>query len=153
MKEWNHDTPIGQFWAALHLTEEQQAVLDEHLGVRHLQAGEYLWREGEVSDACMAFLVKGQIKALKNNEFARSQIVMGLLAPGAVIGLPFGENGLPKRATLQASEDCELLLMCDGVFEHIIEDHPRLAIDLLRHIHRDVAQKMSFITDRIARFF
>jgi CRP-like cAMP-binding protein len=121
--------------------------------IQALGKGDYLWREGETSKFGMAFLVKGRIKALKNNEFACSQIVLGVLGPGAVIGLPFDENGRPKPTTLQAIEDCELVLMSEGAFERIIMEHPQLAIALLCHIHRNVGQNLADITDRMSRFF
>ena len=143
----------GPFWETLELTPLQRALLEEHLVPVQLKPGEPFWREGEISTTCMAFLVQGRMKALKNNEFGTGRIVLGILEPGRVVGLPFADRSVPMGSTLEAMDEVELLSMCDGLFTHILEEHLPLGIHLLRHIHRDFQQKMQHVADRLVSTF
>ncbi len=153
MTQSNLATSHDLLWGALDLTPLQEALLEEHLTKQTLRPGETLWEEGEKSETCMAFLVRGRMKAVKRNEFGSGRIVLGILEPGTVVGLPFSGKNEAKAATLEALEDVELLTMCDAVFAHLLDEHLPLGIHLLHHIHQDFNRKLRAAAERIVRTF
>lgn len=112
-------------------------------------AGTQLFEHGEVAEG-MYFLVMGRIAVQNKTGFGDSSQVVALLDPGA----PVGEGGLIKEiargATLTAVTDSELLSLSQQDFDTLVDEHPLLAIKLLKWLLSRLSMRLKKNSERLA---
>jgi len=90
--------------------------------------------EDDPGDALFV-VVGGQVKVVLIGEDGR-EVILSVLGPGDF----FGEMSLiddePRSAHVIAMEDARLLVLRREDFQHALEEHPRIAIGLLRALSR-----------------
>lgn len=90
--------------------------------------------EDDPGDA-LYVVVGGQVKVVLIGEDGR-EVILSVLGPGDF----FGEMSLiddePRSANVIAMEDARLLVLRREDFHHALEEHPRIAIGLLRALSR-----------------
>ena len=102
-----------------------------HLDIRHVQADEVVWRQGEPCDF-IVFVERGKVKITKSAEFEEHHVVIGIVSGGSLAGdFNLLENNLfPTTAT--AIEHSLLGLLSRDKFKKILDDSPELGIQLLK---------------------
>jgi CRP-like cAMP-binding protein len=140
------------------LLPEEAARLAPELVVRNYAVRDLIAVEGE---PCRGFfqLLEGRARLFRTGPEGREQILR-LLHPGDTFGeVPvFDDGGNP--ATVEALEDCRVLLVPAATFRRVIESHPRVALDLLAHFARrlrsftELVEQISLQTvqQRVARY-
>jgi CRP/FNR family cyclic AMP-dependent transcriptional regulator len=134
------------------LGEEAAARLLTFFDERRTGAGEELWHEGEPGDR-LGFLLAGRLQLKKDTEFKGKQVVVGVLAPGAVVGELSFLDGNPSPLTVAALEDCRLLLLPRQDFSRLEQSHPDLALSLLKSVLLAASRRLEKSYERLAAIF
>ena len=140
------------------LTPAEASRLASELIVRTYPPRDLIAIEGE---PCRGFfqLLEGRARLYRTGHEGREQI-MRLLHPGDTFGeVPIFDGG-GNPATVEALEDCRVLLIPAATFLRTIESHPRVAMDLLGHFARrmraftELVEQISLQTvqQRVARY-
>jgi CRP/FNR family cyclic AMP-dependent transcriptional regulator len=115
-------------------------------------AGEECWHEGEPGDR-LGFLLSGRLQLKKDTEFKGKQVVVGVLSPGAVVGELSFLDGNPSPLTVAALEDCQLILLPRQDFSLLEQDHPDLALSLLKSVLQAASRRLVKSYERLAAIF
>lgn len=140
------------------LPPAEAARLATELIVRTYPPRDLIAIEGE---PCRGFfqLLEGRARLFRTGPEGREQI-MRLLHPGETFGeVPIFDGG-GNPATVEALEECRVLLIPSTTFLRTIEAHPRVAADLLGHFARrlrsftELIEQISLQTvqQRLARY-
>ncbi|TRO83107.1 Crp/Fnr family transcriptional regulator [Desulfuromonas acetexigens] len=116
------------------------------------EAGTNLWQEGD-ADNFAAFILDGKLGIKKRTEFGGSQVIVGLYAPGSVVGELCLLTSNPRSVTAEVIETADLLLLHSQNFEEMLGNHSQLGIALLRHIFVTTARRLTKSYERIASVF
>jgi serine phosphatase RsbU (regulator of sigma subunit) len=113
------------------LPEHELEHLQHTLEVKHLEAGEILFREGEPGERFYV-LMEGELEILLGVG-TKDELLLNMLGPGEYLGemslvLPGGE----RTATARAKQKAVLLSMSRDEFTVLLEQHPVLVKSLVR---------------------
>lgn len=97
---------------------------------RSLAPGEVLFHEGDSGSSVYACR-SGALKIAVTTPGGRD-VVLGLIGPGTVVGEFAAIDGLPRSATVTATEPTVVAIATRDEFLDVLERHPHLAIRLLR---------------------
>lgn len=142
--------------APLPLAEAERLAAE--LVVRSFEARELVAVEGE---PCRGFfqLLSGRARLFRTGPDGREQI-MRLLHPGDTFGeVPVFDGGT-NPASIEALEQCQVVLVPAGAFRRIVDSYPDVAMGLLRHFARrlrsftELVEQISLQTvqQRVARY-
>ncbi len=140
------------------LPQSDAERLAADLVVRSFAPRELIAVEGE---PCRGFfqLVSGRARLFRTGPDGREQI-MRLLQAGDTFGeVPVFDGG-PNPASVEALEDCRVVLVPAAAFRHIVDTHPAVATGLLKHFARrlrsftELVEQISLQTvqQRVARY-
>jgi CRP-like cAMP-binding protein len=119
---------------------------------RRFAAGEELWHEGEPGDQ-LGYLLAGRLQLKKETEFKGKQVVVGVLAPGAVVGELSFLEGNPSPLTVAAMEDCQLALLSRQDYARLEQSHPDLVSFLLKSMLLAASRRLEKSYERLAAIF
>jgi CRP-like cAMP-binding protein len=112
------------------LGDEDRAALLEAGRRRPMRGDETLFREGD--DAYEVLIVlKGIVKIWIGAPSGR-QVILDVLDTGAVLGELSSIDGAPRSANAGALEKGELLVVPMARFRAVVEERPRIGLELLR---------------------
>jgi len=134
------------------LSAAEQATLQAYLTERQLPAGAELWQVGDDGDY-LACLVSGSIELKVDTEFPGRQLVMGVFHAGAAIGTSCLLDHLPRSTTAKALEPTTLRLLDRMRFTALTDDHPQLAIKLLKALLLAESSRLRQAYARLASVF
>ena len=97
---------------------------------RRYPSGAYLFLEGDKPGPVYG-VISGQVKLVASAEGGR-ELLLAVKTSGEVFGELSAIDGLPRSASALAVGEVEVVAVPDGAFAHFVEDHPRLAVQLLR---------------------
>lgn len=151
IKALHHSTLIAE------LRDHEIEILVDLLEIRHYQAGELIAKPGDssLSDALL-ILVEGQVEvsAMVDNE----PMVMHLKDPGDLARIIsfVGSNMMKIDATIEAKEDCTVLLLERAKLESLLDTHHSIVYyvmrGLVRHMH-SLARHKSAETELMSNYF
>ena len=107
-----------------------------------LQAGEYLFRQGDASDA-MYVVLSGGLLALLTTDEDEEQIV-GEIGPGGVVGEMQILSGKPRVASIKADENTILGKVGRPAFDKIARQNPRFLIKIGKIIEQRLQRDQLF---------
>lgn len=122
-------------------------ILSDYLEAWRVDAGEYLFREGEKGDS-LAVVVAGRVEILKDDGHGKLRPV-AVLATGTALGEMALVDGEPRSATAVMSETGTLLVLHLTEFDRLLQDRPVLAFRILKKITRALSQKLRQTTGRL----
>jgi len=93
--------------------------------VRRLPKGQTLFQQGDEGDALYGVL-SGHMRIFIEGRDGR-QLSINFMEPGDIFGEIALMDGLPRTASADAVEDCELMSLDREAFEDLLEREPRLA--------------------------
>ena len=103
--------------------------------VRHVAAGELIFRSGETGD-CMYGLLEGSVELSWNGESGHETIQAGdVFGAGALV-----THDHRRYGNARALSDCELLMMNREKFLFAVQESPMFAIELLGSIDQRLRQ-------------
>ncbi len=118
----------------LELTDEKAKVLAARMGVRHLEAGEFLVKEGE-DDRTLFILAAGRLQVLSRDADGADQPVYGM-REGECAGTRAFVEQSSRKATLLAVGKTTVYTLTPASFELLLDENPRVAYLVMRALFR-----------------
>ncbi len=118
------------------LSEEERALLDEHLEVEELTEGRVLFEEGVEAEG-LFLVLEGEL-ALESQEQGR----LARLGPGSALGGLSLVSARRREATALAATACSVAHLERGSFHRLVDDAPRLGCRLLEALLRETAAQL-----------
>lgn len=123
------------------LTEDKAKLLAEKMGVRHLQDGELLVKEGE-ADQTLFLLAHGRLVVTSKDAEGVEQAVY-TMKEGECAGTRAFVEQSARKATLQAAGNSTVYTLTPADFETLLDAHPRLAFKVMRALFRVTHSNLS----------
>ena len=115
---------------------------------RALQAGQMLFREGEVGNE-MYFVLSGRL--LISKSVARNvDKVLTRMGPGDFFGEMNLFGGLQRSASVQAEVDTELLVLDRDTLTTVVEHNPQAGLAFFTALVREFSQRLSATDDLVS---
>jgi CRP-like cAMP-binding protein len=114
------------------LDADELAALRSRAVARRFPRGATIVHEGEVPGR-VVLIERGHAKVTTAGEEGK-EIVLAFRGPGDIVGEAAALSGEPRLATVSALEPIEALAIAVGDFEAVLEEHPRIALVLLRDV-------------------
>jgi CRP-like cAMP-binding protein len=127
-------------------------VLTPHMGVRQLQDGEVLVREGDTSKTLFV-LVSGKIDV--NSQVSGNQTHLYTMVPGECAGTRAFVDMDVRHVTLTAVGDTVVYTLEPEDFESLLETHPRVVYKFMRGLFRLTHQnltRMNEVTQQLSNY-
>jgi len=119
----------GQSFAT-RLAADEIAALRARAVPRHFERGATLMHHDEVRGRVL-LIERGHAKVTLVSEDGR-EIVLAFRGPGDLLGEVSALGGEPRSATVRALEPIDALAMAADDFDALLEEHPRIALVVLR---------------------
>ena len=116
------------------LTEDKAKLLAAKMGVRHLQDGELLVKEGE-ADQTLFVLAAGKLAVTSKDAEGVEQTVY-TMKEGECAGTRAFVEQSPRKATLRAVGASMVYTLTPKDFESLLDAQPRLAFKVMRALFR-----------------
>ncbi|WP_348944365.1 Crp/Fnr family transcriptional regulator [Chitinibacter sp. FCG-7] len=104
------------------LSYQELAELALHAQSRLVRAKQVVLAQGELSDEMYA-VIHGRLKVMRSNSEGR-ELTLAILEAGEVFGELAMLDGGPRTATIEALEDCELLVLQRAMVDQYLNAHP-----------------------------
>ena len=114
------------------LTEEDLESLAALMAEASLKRGESLFHEGDAGNR-LYLITEGKVKLSHTSPDGRENLI-AVLGPGEIIGELSLFDLQPRSSTVTAIAPTKLLTLAHEEMRKYIEDHPRLAILMLRQL-------------------
>ncbi len=138
--EYGHSTLVVQISSmpmCSGLDSDDVEVLARHLTVSRHAAGSVLYTEGDSGPNDLLVILDGEIEIRSHNPFNEKGNPLHIrLSRGEVAGIMGFVSGKPHVGTATAVTDCRLARLSREQFDHICDQHPRIAISLLQFLVR-----------------
>jgi CRP/FNR family transcriptional regulator len=122
------------------LSTSEVTQLAAYFRIRHWRGGETIFNEGDNSHD-LIFIVAGSADILKKDKAGVAKPISRLEAKNVLGEAAFVDNSL-RSATAVAVNDTVAIAMSQDHLESISDQHPRLAIKLLKKLNRLLALKL-----------
>lgn len=132
------------------LSQENLTQLYPYLDYREWPARSIVMDEGAMTDS-MGFLVNGRLAVKKASSFPGKKILVAILEQGAMVGELSVLENCCRVATVEAMEDCRMLLLSTDNMEKLLKNEPALATKILRRILHIVSIRMRNLDERLSR--
>lgn len=135
------------------LDEAEKRLLAERMGVETLEKGQTLVKEGE-DRRTLFTLASGGIDVCRINKMGEEKVYE--MQDGECAGTRSFIDGSPRRATLRARAESQVLTLEPDDFEALLEDHPRIVYKVMRAIFRIThgnLMRMNQETDLLQDYF
>jgi acyl-CoA reductase-like NAD-dependent aldehyde dehydrogenase len=133
------------------LAVEDRMVLERYLEPVQFPAGTLLFEEGSAGDGCF-IIDSGEVRL----ELARPEVdsdgVLGFLEPGSVVGELSLLDSLPRSASAWSHTEVKARRLSAEAIDRLIDEHPRIGVQVYRALGRDAARKLRATTRRLAEF-
>ena len=116
---------------------------------RSFREGEPLFREGDVGDE-MFFILTGSAAVHKKSGFGGKTKVVALLADGSLAGEAAMTGESVHTAAVVAVRDCTTLTLKRSDFAQLEDEHPALALQLLKRILKITSMRLQKSSERLA---
>ena len=123
------------------LKEETRMELIPLLKRRTYKTNELLCKKGEAGCEIF-FLEKGVVSAGMIDAETNKWIRFATFGSGVCIGEIAFLNDLPRTADVMAEHESRCLILDRSTFNQLEENKPKIAIDILLALHRDLARKV-----------
>ena len=127
------------------LAEEDLRRVAEVTVPRRFTAGESVFREGDDSDTCYV-VSAGHARALREHSDGR-QITLATFGPGDIFGELAMFDDERRSATVEATDDLEVLGILGGDMRRLMRRHPDIAVKLVISLGR----RLRAANERLAR--
>jgi CRP-like cAMP-binding protein len=127
------------------LAEDDLRRVAEVTVQRRFAGGEVVFREGDDSDTCYV-VHAGHARAIREHPDGR-QITLATFGPGDIFGELAMFDDERRSATVEASDDLEVLGILGGDMRRLLRRHPDMAVKLVISLGR----RMRAANERLAR--
>ena len=116
--------------------------------VQLFQAGETLFNEGDPGDAWYV-LYKGKTEVVK--KAGNDEKLISVLGPGACFGEIAILDGLPRSATIRATENSVVFRVPRSAFDALLDNDELVAYKLTYHMAILLAHRQRSVTNRLSK--
>ncbi|MEA2078916.1 MAG: cyclic nucleotide-binding domain-containing protein [Pseudomonadota bacterium] len=116
--------------------------------VQLFKAGDIIFSEGDPGDSWYV-LYKGKAEVLKSS--GADEKLISVLGPGSCFGEIAILDGLPRSATIRASEDSVVFHVPRSTFGGLLDNDDLVAHKLIYHMATLLAQRQRSTTERLSR--
>lgn len=113
-----------KFNEAVTLSKEEQEIIQNHLTPKKLRKKQCLLQEGDVSKF-VAFVEKGALRSYTINEKGGEHIIQFAVEGWLISDLSSFITGKPATYTIDALEDCELVLISRAANDALLKTMPK----------------------------
>jgi len=103
----------------------------------HLQAGEYLFRQGDTTVNAFG-IISGEFSVLLNN--AGNEISIAVQGEGALVGEMAVLSGEPRSASMRANCDSEVIEFDTSLFINTVVNDPDTALQMMKILAARIAK-------------
>lgn len=136
------DTKWGREFA-----RDEVEIIARYMSVQQFKPGEYIFKQGERQNF-MAFIVDGKVDIVKESADELEMIVVTLL-PSTYFGEMSFVDEEPRSASAVARIESTLLFLSNDNFDRITNEHPGLAIKILKNIAKLISQRLRMTTGKL----
>lgn len=111
------------------LTDSEASSLERRSRRRSYSRGDILFRQGDAGGEVF-ILRTGRVKVCARR--ASREVILAVLDAGALLGELSAVDGDARSATVVALEDVEVDVTTHAEFSELLDEHPRVATELLR---------------------
>lgn len=129
------------------LTPMELAEIIHIVKVEKYKAGDLVFEEGDAGDAWYV-LYKGAVEVIKNDEAGGKKI--NELSPRACFGEISILDGLPRSASIRATEDSEVIRIPRKGFAELLDDNHLVAYKLLHEMAILLAKRQRTATLKLS---
>ena len=119
-----YDLFFQKFNEAVTLSKEEEELIKKHLTPKKLRKKQYLLQEGDVSKF-VAFVQKGVLRSYSIDEKGGEHIIQFAIEGWLISDLSSFMTGKPATYTIDALEDCELVLISRSAHEDLLRTLPK----------------------------
>jgi len=130
------------------LSEDDLLIAEEHMYETRLEPGEYLFHEGE-EGSFVCFVVDGAIEVIKKNSSGKD-VCLAELNAGQSIGEMSIIDDLNRSASVRALTASRLLVLTKKGFELLEQEHPAIAVVMLKHFTRMLSMNVRSTSEGLA---
>ena len=120
------------------LTSDEVATLRARSVARHFARGATIVHQGEVPGRVVV-IERGHAKVSATDEDGK-EVLFAFRGPGDVIGEAAALSGEPRLATVRALDPIDAFALTVSDFEAVLEEHPRIALVLLKVVLSRLAE-------------
>ncbi len=143
---------VGELLMGLSIFQDLESwelqVLSKNFRLFNVDSGAALFSEGDVGDF-MALIVEGAVELTKQND-PKGPVKIGTEGLGRTLGEMALIDGEPRSATARFLKSGKVLILTRSNFESMMNEHPRLGIDLLWRICRVLSQRLRRTTGSLS---
>jgi CRP-like cAMP-binding protein len=115
------------------LTDSEAKSLEARSRRKSFARGAIIFRDGDPGDEALV-LRSGRVKVSSRRR--SREVILAVLDPGSLLGEVSAIDGGPRSATVVALEPVEVDVTSFADFREFLEEHPRVASELLRFVVR-----------------
>jgi len=119
--------------------------LQQKLEWVHLERGQKLYQEGDVSDS-FCVIISGRLRSTTTDSHGRT-VVLGEMAQGESVGEMGVVTGAPRSANVTATRDTALVKFSQSEFDELSHCYPQL----MRHLMRLLIDRLQFAFRQTSR--
>jgi CRP/FNR family cyclic AMP-dependent transcriptional regulator len=127
------------------LDADALAAIEQQTKRKHYQKRTVIIEKGDESSS-LYVLEHGRAKVYVADDGGR-EIVLRELGPGDHFGELALLGGSPRTASVETLTDCDVRLLTGVVFKDFLAKHPEVALSLIRHLVRQVADLTDTASD------
>ncbi|MBK1630188.1 hypothetical protein CKO31_05405 [Thiohalocapsa halophila] len=127
------------------LDADALAAIEQQTKRKHYQKRTVIIEKGDESSS-LYVLEQGRAKVYVADDAGR-EIVLRELGPGDHFGELALLGGSPRTASVETLTDCDVRLLTGPVFKDFLAKHPEVALSLIRHLVRQVADLTDTASD------
>jgi CRP/FNR family transcriptional regulator len=134
---------LANLWLFDSLTDDETTALTAAAWRRPFEKGQYVFIEGQ--PASLLFVIKvGRIKLVKTTEDG-TEILVDIRKAGDFVGEAFLSDDAAYPLTAECAEDSLLCGLTRERFERLIQDHPKIGLQIMRNM----SERISWLTSRV----
>ena len=135
------------------LSDEDVELVLTYLEMKRCAQGSVLFNEGDSGDY-IGIIVSGKLDVKKQTEFKGSQLIIASLKEGSFVGeMSLVNENEPRSATVEASEDSELIILKKESLDALNEKHPTIGIKILKGLNQVLAVRLRKTVERLTSIF
>ena len=137
-----HREALKRFWLFSNLAERELNQIAALARLQRHDARQIIVSQGD--DSADLFLIeKGRLKASAANANG-DEVVLSIMGPGDVFGEMSLLDGMPRSATVETLEPCQVMVIESQAFQALLREIPSLAASLMKVM----ARRLRDLTDR-----
>ncbi len=133
------------------ITEDDLDVIADHLIFMEIDKDEILFNEGDKGDS-VYFIVAGELEVIKETKAPVKKVVITTIRKNRPIGEMSIIDSTPRSATVKARSKTSLLSLSKRSFDLILENRPRIAIEILKEIARLMSMNLRKTSAQLADY-